>query len=287
MAKILVAGATGYLGRFVTREFKERGDWVRVLARNPDKLRMPGEALAPTIDRFVDDIFTGEVTRPETLRHLCDGIDVVFSSVGITRQADPVTYMDVDYRGNKHLLDLAMESSVRKFLYVHIFNAHALQHLRNVRAKQRFVDELAASQLGHVVISPTGYFSDIVEVLRMAERGTAYVIGNARMNPIHGADLARVCVDAVMQDRVEVPVGGMDVYTYRQIAELAFEVLGKPARIRRVPAWLVKAAVPLLRLVGSRYADVAAGLATLTRIDCVAPRFGTHTLRQFFADARR
>src|SRR5262245_13899093 len=121
----------------------------------------------------------------------------------------------------------------------------------------------------------------MAEVLRMAERGTAYAIGDgaARMNPIHGADLAGVCVDAAARDRVEVPAGGPDVYAYRQIAGLAFDVLGKPARIRRVPARLVKAVVPVLRLVGSRYADVAAGLAALTRTDCVAPRCGTHTLR--------
>lgn len=208
MTRVLVAGATGYLGRFVVREFKERGDWVRALARDPAQLRVPGPALAPAVGRFADDVYTGEVTRPETLYHLCDGIDVVFSSVGITRQTDPMTYMGVDYRGNKNLLDLAIRSGVRKFIYVHIFNAAALQHLRNVRAKQRFVDELSVSGLGRTVICPTGYFNDMAEVFRMAERGTAYVIGDARMNPIHGADLAGVCADAVARDRVEVPAGG-------------------------------------------------------------------------------
>jgi len=33
MKKVLVAGATGYLGRFVVQEFKKRGYWVRALAR--------------------------------------------------------------------------------------------------------------------------------------------------------------------------------------------------------------------------------------------------------------
>ena len=40
--EMLVAGARGYLGRFVTREFKQRGAWVRALARNPDRLKTPG-----------------------------------------------------------------------------------------------------------------------------------------------------------------------------------------------------------------------------------------------------
>jgi len=32
MRKVLVAGATGYLGKFVVREFKRQGYWVRALA---------------------------------------------------------------------------------------------------------------------------------------------------------------------------------------------------------------------------------------------------------------
>ncbi len=44
MQKVLVAGATGYLGRFVVHEFKRRGYWVRVLARNPKKIEQKGSA---------------------------------------------------------------------------------------------------------------------------------------------------------------------------------------------------------------------------------------------------
>ena len=42
--KVLVAGSSGYLGRFVVREVKRRGYRIRALARNPGRLA----ALAPT-----------------------------------------------------------------------------------------------------------------------------------------------------------------------------------------------------------------------------------------------
>src|SRR6185437_16481110 len=118
MIRVLVAGATGYLGRFVAKEFKVRGYWVRVLARNPDKLKTPGPFLEPAIADLVDDVFVGEVTKPETLRGLCDGIKVVFSSIGISRQRDRLSYMDVDYQGNRNLLDLAVAAQVRKFVFI-------------------------------------------------------------------------------------------------------------------------------------------------------------------------
>jgi len=86
MQKVLVAGATGYFGRFVVQEFKKRDYWVRALARNPQKLEKTGPFLEPAVKDQTDEVFVGEVTKPETLRGLCDGIDIIFSSIGITRQ---------------------------------------------------------------------------------------------------------------------------------------------------------------------------------------------------------
>jgi uncharacterized protein YbjT (DUF2867 family) len=286
MTRVLVAGATGYLGRFVAREFKERGHWVRVLARNPDRLKTPGPFLEPAIADLVDDVFVGELTRPATLRGLCDGIEVVFSSIGITRQTDRVSYMEVDYQGNRNLLDLALAATVGKFVFVHGFNARLLLSLEGMRAKQRLVEELQKSGLAHAVVCPTGFFNDMSEFLRMAKKGTAYLIGEGRrkINPIHGADLAKVCVDAVTGPRTEIAVGGPVTYTYREIAELAFAVLGKPPRVRRVPVWLVQAALALVRLWSKRYYTIAAGIATIMRHDFVAPPCGTHPLKPFFEE---
>jgi hypothetical protein len=48
-------------------------------------------------------------------------------------------------------------------------------------------------------------------------------------------------------------VGGRATYTHREIAELAFAALGKQPKVRREPVWLVKAALPLVRLFNKRY----------------------------------
>lgn len=284
MNRVLVAGATGYLGRFVTAEFKRRGAWVRALARHPDKLKTLGPFLEPAIADLVDDVFVGEVTQPESLRGLCDGIEVVFSSIGISRQMDKVSYMEVDYQGNRNLLDLALAAQVRKFVFVHAFNAHLMQFMAIMQAKQKFVDELKKSGMAHAVLCPNGFFNDMSEFLKMAKRGTVYQIGDGqrKINPIHGADLASVCADAVTSQEMDIPVGGPVAYTYREITDLAFAVLHKPPRIRRVPVWLVKAALPLVRLFSKRYYTMAAGMMTITQHDFVAPTYGTHTLQEFY-----
>ena len=287
--KVLIAGSTGYLGHFVVREFKRRGYWIRALARNPERLAEPGPFLAPAVRDQIDDLFVGQVTRPETLAGLFDGIDVVFSSVGLTRQKDGLTFHDVDYQGNKNILDCALEASVTKFLYVSVYNAQLMEHLAIVKAHEEFVRGLQASGMPHTILRPAGYFSDIGEYFQMAQAGRAYLIGDGknRLNPIHGADLANVCAEALTGGDAEVPAGGPVIYSQNEIAELAFSVLGKPPRITHIPAGLARVGIGAMRLFDRHAADLFDFFATAGRYDNVAPCFGTHALDEYFRELSR
>ena len=141
--RIFVAGATGYLGKFVVQEALKRGYKVRALTRN--KARLPAE-LAGISQNTEFEVVEGEVTKPETLRGLTKDCDILFSSIGITKQQDKgVTYMDVDYGANRNLLDEAKQSeSVSHFIYTHVLNAEKIVHTELIAAKQRFVSELKA-----------------------------------------------------------------------------------------------------------------------------------------------
>ena len=278
MTRVLVAGATGYLGGFVAREFKARGYFVRALARSPEKV----EYLCDS----TDEIVKAEVTRPDTLEHICDGIDVVFSSIGITRQKDGLSFRDVDYQGNKNLLEVALRAGVRKFVYVSAFNGPSLRHLGIVKAHEDFVDELKASGIDHAVLRPTGYYSDMGEVFEMARKGRVWLIGSGAnpVNPIHGADLAVACANAMEGDRTDINVGGPLIITWREVAALAFEVLGRPAKVTRIPEWLMWPMVRLVRLFNRHQGDLLAFFTTMATTDVVAPSTGTYTLGVHFRD---
>lgn len=276
MKRVLVAGATGYLGGFVAREFKSQGYFVRALARSPQKL--------DSLDPAPDEVIRGEVTRPATLAHVCDGIDVVFSSVGITRQKDKLTFQDVDFQGNKNLLAEARRSGVEKFIYVSVLDGPNLMHLDIVKAHEDFVAVLKASGMNYAVVRPTGYFSDMSEFLKMAEKGRIYLIGSGtnRCNPIHGEDLAKICVGAVAGERQEIDAGGPQTMTYREIAELAFRTLGRKPRISSIPMLLMRPVVALTRIFSRKQGELLAFFTTMMTRDVVAPATGRHTLADYF-----
>ena len=289
--RVVVAGATGYLGKFVVNEFKRRGYWVRVLTRSIEALEKPGPFTAPGISRDeVDDVFVGEVTKPGTLKGLYDdGIDLVFSSVGISRQRDGLTFEQVDYQGNRNLMDLCGESSVRKFVYVSMLGEDQIADLAITKAHERVVSDLKRSDLDYTIVRPSGYFSDMGVVLDMAKRGRVWLVGdgNNRFNPIHGQDLAAACADAAEGDARVVEAGGPDVLTQRQVAELAFDVLGKSdGKISQIPDWLVRGAVRFIGLLSTQFGDLADFIATAGDVDAVAPAVGKTSLRSYFEELR-
>lgn len=279
MKRVLIAGATGYLGRYLVSEFHRRGYRVRALTRSHERLG--------PVRTSVDEVHLGEATRPATLAGVTRGIDVVVSALGITRQKDGLTYADVDYRGNLHLLEDARAHGAGKFLYVSALAPEGADRLRIMQAKNRFAAALGESGLDHVVVRPNGYFSDIREFLVMAARGTTYVFGDGgfRMNPIHGRDLAAVCADAVEGGPADLAVGGPVVYTHREIAEEAFTALGRKPRIRRVPVFLGRGLTRALRvLTPVRIHGPIEFLVTVLTHDMIAPRAGKEGLPAFFAE---
>lgn len=279
MKKVLVAGATGYLGRYLVQELKKQGYWVRALARNTKKLQ--------DIKNSIDEVFEGEVTKPETLSGLCKDIDIVISTVGITRQKDGLTYMDVDYQGNKNVLDIAIQNKVKKFIFISVLNAQKMGHLKGIEAKLFFEEELIKSGLDYVIMRPTGFFSDMMEFLNMAKKGRVSLFGTGenKINPIHGADLAEACVKAIIETNKEINIGGPEIFTFNKIAELALTIQNKPIKISRLPMWMIKIILPLMRtFTSSRTYGPIEFMMTVMTMDVVGDKVGKHRLKYYFEE---
>ncbi len=281
MKKVLVAGATGQLGKCLTRELKECGYWVRAIVRDPAKLQTAG----------VDEVVTANITDSHSLKGVCEGVDLAVSCAGaamnINKFSDRNSFYEVDYKGNLNLLREAQESSVSKFCYVSLAGAEKLRHTEYADAHEQFVEALKSSGLDYTVIRPTGFFSFLLEVLKFAKKNRGVVIGAGycKTNPVHEADVARACVSVLETEVKEMTVGGPDVYTRKQITELAFEVLGRKPKLMSIPPLFFKPTIQPLRLLNHRiYALMDFGVA-VTQVDVVAPAYGLHRLKAYFEDA--
>lgn len=276
---ILLAGATGYLGRHLLKVLIEKQNQVVAIVRKPNQLDNPNENYL--------EIKQAEVTKPETLRDICKGIDTVISTVGITRQKDGLTYMDVDYQANMNLLAEAKKSGVNHFVYVSAINGDKHRNLKIFEAKEKFVDALKTSGLNYTIVRPNGFFSDMKDFLQMAKSGRVYLFGsgNQNFNPIHGEDLANAIVENLSDFNKTITIGGPDVLSLNDISELALASLNKPIKITHLPDCLRRFTIWVLRTFTNvkTYGPIEFFL-TLMADDNIAPTYGKHHLKDYFRE---
>ena len=273
---VLLAGSTGYLGKHITRELLTRDITTNIIVRDKSKVKIEDDKL---------NIIEAHVTKAETLKGICENMDVVISTVGITRQRDGLTYMDVDYQANANLIDEARRSGVKKFIYISVLNGEKLRHLKICEAKEKLVDYLKSSGLDYCIFRPNGFFSDMGEFLKMAKSGKVFLFGDGhyKLNPIHGEDLAKAVVDAINQDTKEINIGGPDMLTQNEIAELALKAYSKPVKISHLPDWIRKFTLLALRtFTGSKTYGPVEFFMTTMAMEMQAPCFGKHKLEDYF-----
>jgi uncharacterized protein YbjT (DUF2867 family) len=281
MKKVLLAGATGYLGKFILEKLKTTDYSTIALTRS--------RHIANFDNGSNIEIKFADVTKPETLADICQGVDYVISTVGITKQKDGLTYFDVDYQANLNLLKEAINSGISKFIYVSVLNGEKLKQLKICKAKEKFADELKKSGIDYCIIRPNGFFSDMTEFYSMAKKGKIYLFGdgNYKVNPIHGEDLAEICVNSIGQKEKEIEIGGPETLTHNEIAEAAFDAVNKPVKISHIPNSLRKLILSLLRIfTGSKTYGPIEFFMTVMAMDMVAPEHGSHTLKEFYKNLK-
>jgi divinyl chlorophyllide a 8-vinyl-reductase len=297
---VLLAGATGYLGKQVARTLVERGYRV----------------LAPIRDQGSDrPALTGvdyRQTRLDDGRQLRDDlgapqVDAVISCLA-SRSGAPRDAWRVDHEMNTNLLAAAQALGARRFV---LLSAICVQKPRLAfqHAKLAFEQALMNSNAPWVIVRPTAFFKSLSGQVGRLRAGKPFLLfGDGTLTackPISEADLAHYLVDCLERDdrlgRI-LPVGGPGpAVTPRQQGEWLFEALGRAPRFRSVsPGLFLKGAsvldaagrlVPKLRNT-AEFARIAHYYATESMLlwdenagayDADAtPEFGTVSLRDHY-----
>ncbi len=114
-ASVLVTGATGFVGPYLVQALTEKDAHVKILSVSMDEI--PSSLCAENLD-----IVTGDITKPETLDGINEGVDFVFHLAAISNVdyavKNPVKTYDVNVRGTLNLLEEVRKNPVQKFVYI-------------------------------------------------------------------------------------------------------------------------------------------------------------------------
>lgn len=278
---VLLAGASGMLGRRIAGALRRRGLRVRAFVRSAEALARSGASA----DEVVED-GSASARTPEATRGVAAVISCLGASVQPTLGRGWRGFMAVDARLNLGLIDAAEAAGVGRFVYVSVLHTPEMRRLAYVEAHERVAARLRGGRLAGVVLRPTGFFSALEAYLEMARRGPIPLFGDgsARSNPIHDEDLAEACVAALEGPPGVRTAGGPDVLTRRELAAMACEAVSVAPRFREVPAALVRAAGALLRPFHPRLGQLMQFYAAVTTTDLVAEAVGRRRLVDYFRE---
>ncbi len=283
-SRVLLAGATGAIGHEVLRLLRTKNHFVRTLSRSKKN--------AAKIESLASEVVLADATSARTFGDSLKNIDVVISCLGANVSlslSERRSFRSVDLVANTNLLNEAKRFGVKRFVYLSAHAGPGYDHTRYMRAHLEMEERIRSSGLSFSFVRPTGVFSALGDLVKMAQMGMGSVAGNgqAKANPIHPIDVAELLAEVVDEGAEDIDAGGPEILTREEVMRLAFEVVGKKPRIMHVPAGVFRMASVMMRLVHPRLSDMLEFVAFVTTIDSVAPVRGKRTLRPWFEELVR
>ena len=268
--KVLVTGASGFLGSHVAEQLSKAGHTVHALVRTTSNTKF-----LKTLSNVV--LFDGAIESYDGIAKAISGVDAVVHSAGIVKAKRPEDFAKTNVGGTENVLRAAKEHAPNVKRVVHVSSLEAVGP--SVDGKPVPVDQenpvtaygrskldaekLAksyAKDLPITILRPTGIYGprdqEILEVFKSVKRGVLPLTGdgNSLLTLVYGPDAARACSAAIDAD---VPSGSTffvtdgKVYSQREMMEAVEKAVGKKALLRvGMPLGVIKAAASVVEAYG-------------------------------------
>jgi len=315
--KLLVLGATGFVGQSVCEKLVERSGAadgrIRVATRRPARARHL--QLLPTVE-----VAVGDVHDDRTLDWMLRDTDAVINLVAILHGSE-AEFERVHVRLPQRLGAACRRAGVRRVIHVSALGVATDAPSRYLRSKARGEAALRAAGLDLTILRPSVIFGERDRFLNTFAMLQAFApvvplaSATARFQPVWVEDVAeavRRCLDDPTTVGATIECAGPRVYTLRELVEAAGRWSGARRPIVGLPAALGRLQAAFLEFLPGRTlmsrdnvdsmktANVASGkLPGLERLgieptplETIAPRYLGHVsgearLEAWRARARR
>ncbi|MBK5231489.1 MAG: NAD(P)H-binding protein [Thermoleophilia bacterium] len=134
--RILVAGATGYIGRKLALRLAEAGCTVRCLARSPEK--------AKDLEEAGCEVVKADVLDPKSLDVAMEGVGIAYYLVHSMGRGAKEDFQETDRRAATNFAEAAKKAGVGRIIYLGGLGEGKSKHLRS---RQETADALASTGL--------------------------------------------------------------------------------------------------------------------------------------------
>lgn len=235
---LLIVGATGTLGRQITRRALDEGYQVRCLVRSLRK--------AAFLKEWGAELIQGDLCEPDTLPPALDGATVVIDAA-TTRPTDSLSIRQVDWDGKLALIQAAKAAGVERFIFISILDAEKYPDVPLMDIKNCTEKFLAESGLNYTILRACGFMQGLIGqyAIPILEKQAVWVMGDS--SPIaymDTQDIARFAIAALQKPETvnrSFPVVGAKAWGGYEIIRLCERLSGREAKVSRMPIGLLRA----------------------------------------------
>lgn len=230
-----VTGAFGFTGRYIAQRLLAAGIPVRTLTSSQGRANPFGDRVE------VRPYAWGE---PARLAESLAGTEVLYNTYWV--RFNHATFKHTEAVDNTlALFAAAKQAGVRRVVHTSITNPSLDSPLEYFRGKAVLEKALKESGLSYAILRPTVLFgpedilvNNIAWALRRLPVFGVFGRGRYRLQPMHVDDFAALAVEqASRTDNVTIDAIGPETFTYRELAKVIGEIIGKRRLVMPVPAW--------------------------------------------------
>ena len=290
-----MVGATGTLGRQITRRALDEGHRVRCLVRSFKK--------AAFLKEWGAELIGGDLCEPESLPPALEGRNAVIDAA-TARATDSLSIQQVDWQGKVNLIQAATAAHVDRFIFFSILDAEQHPDVPLMNIKHCTEQFLAESGLNYTILRPCGFLQGLIGqyAIPILEGQAVWVMGDTSpMAYMDTQDIANFAIRALTVPETEkktFPVVGARAWGAYEIIRLCERLSGREAKVSRMPLGLLQSVRRATRFfqwtlnISDRLAFaeiVATGKPLIAPMDDVYKTFGlnpqeTTTLEEYMRD---
>ncbi len=242
MAKVLLTGATGFIGKQLVNDLKANNiDFKCLLRRTPSN-----EALTKKLSL---NVIYGALEDITALSAATYQADIVIHLAAMLHTSDKTDLKIANVDGTNNLLEACKKNNVKKFIFISSYLASPQFSGYYGVTKRKGEELVKSSGLEYVILRPTmvygrnDYYLSMIS--SMVKKHKIVPLPNFNLQPVHVSDVSKAIISSLNEEikNKEYFLAGQDMIDFKTFVKTIAFHLSLERKTIAVPLWIAKPAL--------------------------------------------